>query len=63
MSLKKSLGLESFRISGEEIMKRLANARKNNLDEILFRSDEKVVKIKLHQVEMAGVDPTENWFW
>lgn len=56
MGVKKVLGLESFPIADREIMRRIAEARRNDLNEVVFTSPGcKTVKLKLSRVNTAGL--------
>ncbi|MBU0456551.1 MAG: hypothetical protein ABH824_00660 [Nanoarchaeota archaeon] len=59
MALKNLLGLESFPIGDSEIMRRIQEAYKQNLEEIEFSSEKRVVKIKLSKVSQEGIT---HWY-
>ena len=60
MSLKRVLGLEHFPIGEDEIARKLREARKNRQQEVVFSSENKVVRIKLGFVNPRGV-PNDYW--
>lgn len=55
MSLKKLLGLESFPIRDSEIMRRIHEGYRQQLEEIEFSSGERRVKVKLGDVFPGGI--------
>ena len=56
MSLKKLLGLENFPIKDSEIMKKIAEARKNNKDVVEFNFEGHSVKVKIPpQIHLEGL--------
>ena len=55
MSLKKLLGLELFPLHDSEIMRRLAEARQNNVEVVEFSSGIKKVRVKLTPVQIDGL--------
>lgn len=62
MALKKLLGLESMPITEEEIMQKLCEARQRKLGEIEFVTSSRKVKVKLKQVNPAGI-MKEDWHY
>ena len=50
MSIRKLLGLNGTGISDDEIMAKLVDAQKRNLDEVEFNIDGKTVKISLPHI-------------
>ena len=64
MYLKKMLGLDDSEISEEEIMEKIAEARKNNIQDIEIR-DTKGGIIKIHTASMTFdeelMDSPDTW--
>tara|TARA_Y100000031_G_C7934134_1_gene254065 strand:- start:255 stop:452 length:198 start_codon:yes stop_codon:yes gene_type:complete len=54
MSMKRLLGLESFPIHETEIMAKIAQAQKNHLNEVVFKSNNHQVKINLTHTNPKG---------
>lgn len=55
MSLKKVLGLDSFPLTDSEIMGKIAEAKRNNINVIEFSNDSKKVRINISKVASVGL--------
>jgi|SaaInlStandDraft_6_1057023.scaffolds.fasta_scaffold311582_1 hypothetical protein len=55
MSLKKILGLESFPINNSEIMRKIVEAQRNNIETIEFSSGIKKVRINISNIPSSKI--------
>ena len=55
MSLKKVLGLDAFSLTDSEIMAKIAEAKRNNINVIEFSNDNKKVRINIGKVASVGM--------
>ncbi len=55
MSLKKLLGLEAFPIKDSEIMQKILEAKRNNIEMIEFSSETKKVRINITKLCPDGL--------
>jgi hypothetical protein len=55
MSLKKLLGLEAFPLRDSEIMKRIIEAKRNNIEMIEFSSETKKVRVNITKLSSDGL--------
>ena len=55
MALKKLLGLESFHLTDEEIIRKIKQAQRDHRHEVIFSSRKKKVTIRLSNVDPAGM--------
>ena len=63
MSLKKILGLESFPLNDAEIMRRIVEAKRNNIETIEFSSGKKKVCINITKVSPDGLTRGHYDYW
>ncbi|NQV90956.1 hypothetical protein HQ489_00625 [Candidatus Woesearchaeota archaeon] len=61
MSLKNLLGLEESGLSEREIMRRISEARNQNLGSVEFKSSNSLIVVKLSQVNPNGVMRGQDW--
>ena len=57
MSIKKLLHLDKASISDEEIMRKIEDAMKKHIHEVVFKKNGGTVKVKLTDVEPEGIMP------
>lgn len=55
MSIKNVLGLETFPITEEEVIRKIKEAQSKNLREVEFTSGSKTVKLRLAQTQTVGM--------
>jgi len=55
VGIKQLLGLEACSLTEEEIVERLQEARRQQLHEVEFLTTQKKVKVRLKQVNPAGI--------
>ena len=63
MSLKKILGLEQIHIDDTEIMRKIVEAKKKNIETIEFSSDTKKVKINISNISPNGMMWQHQDYW
>ncbi len=55
MSLKHILGLEAFPLTEEEVMRKIEDARRRNISEVVFSMPRKKVKVHLCTTNPSGL--------
>ena len=63
MSLKKVLGLDAFSLTDSEIMTKIAEAKRNNINIIEFSNDNKKVRINIGKVASVGMMTGWDDYW
>lgn len=63
MSLKRMLGLEQFPLDDQEIMRQIAEARRNNINIIEFSSGTKRARINISGISPEGMMYQWQDYW
>ncbi len=63
MSLKKILGLDSFPLNDSEIMRKIVEAKRNNIEIIEFSSGTKKVRVNISNVASQGMMWQQSDYW
>lgn len=63
MSVKKLLGLDSFPIGDTEIMQRIRDAQRKQLQEVEFIFQQKKVKIKIPQLAPEAMMTNYHYYY